>query len=495
MRIARYSVHRRDRQGPLVLASAWLLTVSAFGSSACSGHGKLRDTSAEAAPPPGQQASDDAGVRLPADAEAGAPPGAQTDAGPDEEAGVALPVDAADEPVPSTVARMNDVSILFPLPASGDDLGLLLAPSATGSRGVLLPSDLYASEPIPFATGFDDSPKTYVAYGDLRVVAMRIDPCFASLAPDPHGVGCTAQLRLVFQRVTMLNDGLPILNDGGFGDDSAVHVFYELSRDEFLALARALVALRIANDQGDELGRLAPHPIMMRQGLGGAMSQGVQSLILQYAGEQNLVRMALAFLFQDPDGQIWKASIFDVGGAPKAPIPLAIPSVTDADGGSVFVEAILGSSSLRLDPTAGSFPITTSADNITPLGGAVDDELLSGDAGVLAVSNWQAALDSLVRVENPRDNSADTIDCMGCHMATPLENFVARPLFSFDDTAGPLAYQPDGTIVTRADMSATPDPNLTNIHAFSYLGQQPQISQRVVNETAAVVDYLNDLTP
>jgi hypothetical protein len=488
MRIARYSVHRMDRQGPLVLASAWLLTVSAFGSSACSGHVKLGGTSADAAPPPGQQGSDDAGVGLPADAEAGAPPGAQTDGGPDAEAGVAPPVDASDEPVPSTVARMNDVSILFPLPASGDGLGLLLAPSATGSRGVLFPSDLYASEPIPFSNASIGGPTTYVAYGDLRVVAMRIDPCFASLAPDPHGVGCTAQLRLVFQRVTMNNDGLPALNDGGFADDSAVHVFYDLSRDEFLALARALVALRIANDQGDELGPLAPHPVMVRQGLAGAMSQGVQSLILQYAGEENLVRMALAFLAQDVGGpQVWLMSIFDVGGAPKAPIPLAIPSVTDADGGSVFLESILAPFFGRDLDLALFFPTTTSADNITSLG--------YGDGGDLAASDRQAALDALVRVENPRDNSADTIDCLSCHMATPLENFVARPLFSFDDTAGPLAYQPDGTIVTRADMSATPDPNLANIHAFSYLGQQPQISQRVVNETAAVVDYLNDLTP
>jgi hypothetical protein len=30
-----------------------------------------------------------------------------------------------------------------------------------------------------------------------------------------------------------------------------------------------------------------------------------------------------------------------------------------------------------------------------------------------------------------------------------------------------------------------------NIHVFSYVGTSPTISQRVVNETAAVVEYLN----
>jgi hypothetical protein len=417
----------------LALVSAWLLAVSAFGSTACSG--KVRGARADAAPARGEHVPDDAGVALPHDAEAGALLGAQTDAGPDAEAGVAPLVDASDEPVPATVARMNDVSILFPLPASADELGLLLAPSASGSRGVLFPSDLYASEPIPFARG-GPTPTTYVPYGDLRVVAMRIDPCFASLAPDPHGVGCTAQLRLVFQRVTELNDA-------AFADDSAMHLFYDLARDEFLALARALVALRIANDQGDELGPLAPHPIMVRQGLGGVMSQGVQSLILQYAGEQNLVRMAQADLVVDPDLGGWDMSVFDLGNTPDAAIPRAIPSIADVDGGSIFVEGVLAplfpSPSSTFGYSVRFSSITTSADNISPLG--------NGDAGGLAVPDRQAALDALARVENPRDNSADTIDCLGCHMAAP------------------------------------------------YLGARPQISQRVVNETAAVVEYLNALTP
>jgi hypothetical protein len=33
-----------------------------------------------------------------------------------------------------------------------------------------------------------------------------------------------------------------------------------------------------------------------------------------------------------------------------------------------------------------------------------------------------------------------------------------------------------------------------NIHAFSYFGTTPGIDQRVINETAAVVEYLNNLS-
>jgi hypothetical protein len=55
-----------------------------------------------------------------------------------------------------------------------------------------------------------------------------------------------------------------------------------------------------------------------------------------------------------------------------------------------------------------------------------------------------------------------------------LENIVARQLFAFDDTAVPLAYQPDGTIVAGADMRATADSQATNIHVFSYAGRSPR---------------------
>ncbi len=102
------------------------------------------------------------------------------------------------------LATMNDVSILFPLPTSAADIDNLLAPSATGTRGVLLPSAVYAATGPIFGSSEQPvgpgSPSGIAAYGDPRVVAMRIDPCFASLNPDPLGGGCTAQIRLVFHR-------------------------------------------------------------------------------------------------------------------------------------------------------------------------------------------------------------------------------------------------------------------------------------------------------
>jgi hypothetical protein len=83
-------------------------------------------------------------------------------------------------------------------------------------------------------------------------------------------------------------------------------------------------------------------------------------------------------------------------------------------------------------------------------------------------------------------------------MATPTEKLIAMPLLSLDDTTSPLAFQPDATYVTNGELAPTfqdPPTNLgpINIHAFSYFGAQPGISQRAANETAAVVEYLNEL--
>lgn len=383
-------------------------------------------------------------------------------------------------------AQMNDVSILFPLPQSAADVDRLLAPSAAGDEGALLPSALYASiGPITGTTQTDDGGvlQEFAAYSALRVVAMRIDPCFASLAPDPHGIGCTAQLRLVFQEVTWQT------GSGAFAFDSALHAFYELSRGEFLALAQALVGLRAANAGNDAPGPLAPHPIIARQGLGGAMSKGVEALILQYAGEKNLARLAQLSTINNELEEIWNMSAFDVADGGATPSPIA----TLADGGA-FVEGLGGG--VRPSPDGGASilfvtfgPTTTPSNDFS----ALDD----GTPQSLATSDVQAAFDALVRVENPKDNSPNTVDCASCHVATPTEKLNLLPLFSLDDTTSPLAFQPDGKSVTQAEMAATfiSAESQFNIHAFSYFGQSAGISQRTVNETAAIVEYLNALSP
>jgi hypothetical protein len=46
------------------------------------------------------------------------------------------------------------------------------------------------------------------------------------------------------------------------------------------------------------------------------------------------------------------------------------------------------------------------------------DALDSREVESLSASARQAALDAVVRVENPKDTSANTVNCSTCHMAT-----------------------------------------------------------------------------
>jgi len=477
-RLSRDRFRLRDLR---IAAAAGSMSVAVLGGASCS-----------------SASSDDA--RL----DAGMPSsdGGIVDANPPRESGLAdAPHKTADGsgPIPgpdgSVPVTMNDVSILFPLPTTQADVENLLAAKATGDRGPLLPYPLYSSMGMiqGSTTPLDDAGFSFAAYGDLRVVAARIDPCFASTDPDPHGVDCMAQLRLIFQQVTWTVNGADA-NAEAF--DSALHAFYALTRSELYALARALVDLRTANTRGDVLGPLAPHPIIVRQGLGGTMSKGVQKLIAQYAGAQNLVR--LAQLSSNVGGATfppgsWTLTAFDVPDGGTTATPRSIPALaTSADGGPVTSETLVEDLFLTVLPPDGGqkifsvefFPQPAGTDNFAIL----DDDRPDS----LSPSMSQLALDKLVRVENPADDTVNTVDCGSCHVVTQTEQFIGMPVFSFDDTTSPAAFSPDGTFVTSADMAIpAPAEGLLNIHAFSYFNRTPGINRRVVNETAAVVEYLN----
>jgi hypothetical protein len=72
---------------------------------------------------------------------------------------------------------VNDVTYLFPLPTNATQVSELLGIAATGSHGPLLSDDLYtmlAESNFPHAAD------------DLRVVALRLDPCASqTVVKDP----------------------------------------------------------------------------------------------------------------------------------------------------------------------------------------------------------------------------------------------------------------------------------------------------------------------
>ena len=359
--------------------------------------------------------------------------------------------------------QLNDVSILFPLSTT------YLCASSAGARGELLPEALYnAVGPITgsfLSAGFAGDGSAL--YPNLHVVSLRVDPCFAALDPDPQGSGCAAQIRLVFQEVTLVSP-TPLAFDSG------LHAFYSLSRADLLALAQGIAAFRAANSTG-RLGALAPSPIIAQQGFDGAYARGIRSLVLQYAGAANLTRVAELSSLNDRIA--WRFSTADMVDATADTFTsLVIPTLPGDATVQGFAEAADGTST-------NYNPATTSADDLTALA--------AGSA--ITTAQAQTAFDALVRIDNPTDDTANTIDCASCHTATPLSLQDAGPRFGLHEEASGSAYQADGTYVLASELTPTftPTVEVNQLHAFSYIGGGAEINQRVVNESAANVVYLN----
>jgi len=381
---------------------------------------------------------------------------------------------------------MNDVSILFPLGTASDYSAGHLRADSPGSRGLLFPSSIFqkisitGSLPAAGAGGTPSAP-----YANMRVVALRLDPCFAELLPSPAAPTCRNQLRLVFQELEASTKGVDAF-------DSGLHALYSITRDELLAMVNEIVRLReAAGGQGGK-GPLAPHALMVTQGLNGSFSTALQKLILQYAGEQNLVR-ATAMASTNAGFQ-WEFFGFTVTGAPPAAAPLPIATLTPTGAANPTREIFFRGFATSTDPMGLFTPKPTGPDDFSVL---ADAQM----ALALSAADKAKLANALARVDNPTVYTPDTVDCARCHTATPLGQNVARDRLHQSETADADAFKPDGRWVTADEMKTTdftfgsstnPDVPSVNVHAFSYANRLPSINQRTVNETAAVVEFLND---
>ena len=113
--------------------------------------------------------------------------------------------------------NLNDVTFLMPLPQQieGNQLLQLNSPAKGGS---LLPEELTLKIP-PLSIQRDNAQ----VIASLRVVAVRVDPCF----PLPVPEACQRQVRLVWQPLEIgIRSKVQTV-------DAALHSFYVLTDEEF----------------------------------------------------------------------------------------------------------------------------------------------------------------------------------------------------------------------------------------------------------------------
>jgi hypothetical protein len=301
---------------------------------------------------------------------------------------------------------------------------------------------------------------TRIAIGDLRAVAFRIDPCFAQMGTITAATACAHQLRIIYQPITLNSSGKALS-----AQDAGVHAFYTLSSDDFADLVKGIVALREANSAtaGADLGPLAIHPILAKQGLSGKMDEGLNALVLKYAGTSSLTRIT-AFVGVFGQHTSWNFAAADVtkGKAVLSAIP-GLPPKT------VLESVNLGTAPEGL--LSLTFPTPDTADSVNPL----------------LVATCQESTDV---------NTPNTIDCASCHTAQIGRQLIGQDYFKLSTEGDANVFTPDSSHVSAKDFVskyAATQPNglSANLHAFSYDGTQPMIVQRVVNESAAIVAQLS----
>lgn len=90
------------------------------------------------------------------------------------------------------------------------------------------------------------------------------------------------------------------------------------------------------------------------------------------------------------------------------------------------------------------------------------------------------SLAALAAVDNPLSQTAETVACVACHVSTVVMKARAASA-AIDPLTLPGRYRSTFDLGITGGQSAETQ---TTIRALGYLGKQPMISQRVVNDTA-----------
>lgn len=374
-------------------------------------------------------------------------------------------------PVPEGPLGLNDVSILFPLPSRVSSPHTLLLSSA-GKGGPLLSRADFDRIPV-----FAEDPRPELAYDTFHVVAMRVDPCFPDLAALTHDpASCRRQIRLVAQPLADGEADHPIT----FAQDSAIHLLFDLDAEPFDALVGALVALRAgrAFDAGEVLD---VHPVLRSEGEGGPLGAALRALILEHAGPATLSQYTF---MRGDENFVWDFGGVRVRGEERTPI--AIHGIEAGEATDPRRQII----AFDFEPVAVT-PATAHSRSIEVLFGArrFDDLEMPGEGEFYfpgTPDEQRAAIAAALRIENPDELHPENVDCASCHVAGPVR---AR----FEAATSPATDLPrfrsgfDLTLSTAPAFVGQPN----RVRAFGYFHETPVLSQRTVNESAAVATALN----
>lgn len=342
-----------------------------------------------------------------------------------------------------------DLSILFPLPDETD--GLWRADD-TGPLGKLLP-DTFELPAIALPDAYPDRASERAA---LRVVALRLDPCFQEGGP---GAPCQPQIRLVLQPLE-IGGSRPRFADAAF------HAFYTTTDATVRDLAEQLRRARIDSRISIDRAVLGEHPVLRAQGPDGPFARTLRERVFAHVGAASLERLTVMALAGR--NNTWSFTSLSVRSGTLQPMELRhLPPGTELQH---LVSSGMGGH-LELAVT----PSSTAADTLEP----------GYRAGVtLDAPTAQALYPRVLRIENPRTHDNGTIDCVSCHVAAGVRRFLEAQPHPLDSTQSYTASEP-----LRTDDEAFVDTSV--VHMFSYRGRVALVSPRVAHETSRTLELLD----
>lgn len=356
----------------------------------------------------------------------------------------------------------NDVSILYPLPTTrlNDDF---IPASDIAAYGPLVPEAVFKTV-VRGAALERTNVRPSSGYDTLRIVAIRLDPCSARSVPEGK---CRSEVRLVFQALYTVERGDGTDVGSTAATDGGLHVMYDVPSSELVAMTKEILALKKANGDlaSDELG---PHPILKAQGLGGAFAQGLRGILRFHLGESRIGRVTFFDHNFEPDSDGWTFGVFDRAGS--AFVAGKIPGLQQP------MATVAGSSAevSLAESSAEAFSRTPAKDSV--------GKIVSSSRSEARPEELRAAYDAAIRVENPTMHTAETTDCINCHLAEGARR-MGESVYRFSPGRELFA---SARRLDRKDERTS----VTNLHAFGYLHRQVSITQRTANESAVAATAL-----
>jgi hypothetical protein len=360
----------------------------------------------------------------------------------------------------------NDVSILLTLPRTPDERSsyLYLLPSSS-----IFPAGLESELPSLFSTA-PGTPEEL--YQSMQVTAFRFVPCSAATAPDPVHP-CKPQVRLGVQFVSPAAAGDYMM------DEVALHLFYDLAPEEPALIARELLELKNASPVKTAGKALFVHPALADGGMLGPWGERFRAMVRRFAKKEKLVRVtSVGFVFDSwpfRDSKIDNGHVVEQSALPHLAEP-GTSQVWDIFGDADRVGNITPASTAESGPD-----FFTLRSRYLDAGGAPKD-----------TPEVREAADSLERTLNPLKHTADSVDCVSCHVSRFVKERAKTSGVSF---ASPDTYQPPAWANVDRLQDSRIERAAANVVQFGYFLRQssneglpegkplPSVSERIIHDS------------